>query len=184
MAAEHTPPAGSPASPHAIVERKVKPDGTVREYGCTLLHLDGSLAIVEFVMAKGGAIFGTPIEVPPGSISHGYFWKHRDYNLYRMRGPGGAIIAHRFDAVADVRLSEEAVTYRDLILDWWVTPDDTLIEEDREEFDAALAADAISAPDLAATRRAEQAIYSRYRHIIDDVAKLERKLSLGPPVGR
>ena len=178
MKQEHTLPTDRPAAPRSIIERKEKPDGSVREYACTLLHMDRSVAIVEFVMAKGGAIFGTPIEVPPGSVSHGYFWKRRDYNLYRMRGPGGAIIAHRFDAVADVHFGEEAVSYRDLILDWWVTPEDVLIEEDRDEFDSALKAGAVTEKDLAATRRAEQAIYSRYRHIIDDVAVLERRLEI------
>jgi predicted RNA-binding protein associated with RNAse of E/G family len=180
VAPEHTPPPESPAGRRTIIERKQKADGTIREYACVLLHMDGSVAIVEFLMAKGGAIYGTPIDVPPGSISHGYFWKRRDYNLYRMRDPGGAIIAHRFDAVADVRFADDAVSYRDLILDWWVTPTDELIEEDRDEFDAAVTAGTVSPGDLAATRRAEHAIYTRYRHIIDDVAKLERRLGTGP----
>jgi predicted RNA-binding protein associated with RNAse of E/G family len=161
-----------------ILERKQKPDGTMREYGCTLVRLTPGLAVIEFVMAQGGSIFGTPIEVPPGSISHGYFWKRRPYNLYRMRRADGSLIAHRFDAVTDVRLSADAVEYRDLILDWWVLPDDTLIEEDRDEFDGLLAAGKIAPTDIAKAHEAERAVYSRYRHIIDDVVRLERKLGL------
>lgn len=129
-------------------------------------------------MEKGGEIFGTPIAIPPGSVSHGYFWKRRPYNLYRMRGPDGAILAHRFDAVADVRLSDDVIEYRDLALDWWVTADDILIEEDREELDGLIAAGAISARDIARANDAARAIYSRCRHIIDDVAILERRLGL------
>jgi predicted RNA-binding protein associated with RNAse of E/G family len=162
-----------------ILERKQKPDGTMREYGCTLVRLTPGLAVIEFVMAaQGGSIFGTPIEVPPGSISHGYFWKRRPYNLYRIRRADGSLIAHRFDAVTDVRLSADAVEYRDLILDWWVLPDDTLIEEDRDEFDELLAAGKIAPADIAKAHEAERAVYSRYRHIIDDVVRLERKLGL------
>lgn len=175
---EHTPQPEEVASPRPIIERKQKPDGTVREYGCDLVHLDATLAVIAFRMEKGGEIFGTPIAIPPGSISHGYFWTRRPYNLYRMRGPDGKILAHRFDAVADVRLGTDAVSYRDLVLDWWVTPDDVLIEEDRDEMDALIAAGAMDARDVARANEAARAIYSRYRHIIDDVAKLERRLGI------
>ena len=178
MIEEHTPRADGPGRP-VIVERKQKPDKTWREYPCTLLHRAAGFVVVEFVMAKGGAIFGTPIEVPPGSVSHGWFWKRRPYNLYRMRRADGSLIAHRFDAVADVRIDDASVSYRDLVLDWWVTPDDTIIEEDRDELEALIAAKAISARDLASVAAAERAIYSRYRHIIDDVAEAERRLGLG-----
>jgi hypothetical protein len=174
---EHTRHDAGPArSP--ILERKQKPDGTWREYPCTLLHLRGGLAVVEFVMVHGGVIFGTPLEVPPGSVSHGYFWTRRPYNLYRMRRPDGSLIAHRFDAVADVRLSAQQLSYRDLILDWWVQPDDTLIEEDRDEFEDLRAAGRLTAADLEAAGRAERAVYSRYRHIIDDVVKFERSIGI------
>jgi len=180
--AEHTPASEPPASRAPILERKQKPDGSWREYACTLLHHEPRLAVVEFVMARGGEIFGSPIVIPPGSISHGYFWTRRPFNLYRMRTPGGAatgaLIAHRFDAVTDVRISPTEVLYRDLALDWWVSGDGTLIEEDRDEFDALVAAGEFSPSDIAAAGAASRAIYSRYRHIIDDVAALERRLGL------
>ena len=179
MSREHTPPGDARARP-AVTERKQKADGTWREYGCELLHLEPGLAVVEFRMQQGGAIFGTPIEVPPGSVSHGWFWTRRPYNVYRMRRADGTLIAHRFDAVADVRLSPETVEYRDLVLDWWVMPDNTLIEEDRDEFDELVAAGKLSAKDLAAAGAAERAVFSRYRHIIDGVAEGERRLRITP----
>ena len=178
MDAEHTPASEPPASRAPILERKQKPDGSWREYACTLLHHEPGLAIIEFVMARGGEIFGSPIVIPPGSISHGYFWTRRPFNLYRMRNVRGAIIAHRFDAVTDVRIVPTEVSYRDLALDWWVDTDGTLIEEDRDEFDALVAAHEFSPSDIAAAGAASRAIYSRYRHIIDDVAALERRLGL------
>jgi hypothetical protein len=178
MAAEHTPGKPAAAAPRPVIERKWKPDGTCREYPCTLLHADGTVVVIEFLMPQGGNVFGAPITIPPGSVSHGYFWLRRPYNLYRMRGPDGQLIAHRFDAVADVKFDGQHVDYRDLILDWWVTADDTLIEEDREEFEAAIAAGDMAERDTAEARAAEKAIYSRYRHIIDEAAAIERRLGL------
>jgi predicted RNA-binding protein associated with RNAse of E/G family len=175
VAREDSASAGAPARGQPIFERKIKADGTTREYACTLLHRQRGLVVVEFVMAKGGAIYGTPIEVPPGSVSYGFFWARRPYNLYRMRDPAGAIIAHRFDAVAAVRFGDGFVSYRDLILDWWVTPEDVLIEEDRDEYDAAIAAGTMSPDDAEAANAAAQQVYSRYRHIIDEAAAIEAR---------
>jgi hypothetical protein len=175
MARQHTPGGSAFARGAPVVERKIKPDGSVRDYACTLLLLQRGLAVVEFVMARGGAIFGTPIEVPPGSVSHGYFWAKRPYNLYRMREPHGRILAHRFDAVAGVRLGPDMVSYRDLALDWWVTPDDVIIEEDRDEFEALVRDSALPPSDIAAANEASFQVLSRYRHIIDEAAALERR---------
>lgn len=172
---KHTP--AIPAAP--IIERKIKPGGEVREYPCTLLHMDTSLAVVRFVMARGGVITGTPVEVPPGSVSDGYFWKRRSFNAYRMRRADGSLIAHRFDAVADVRFSPEAVVYRDLALDWWVTPEGVIIEEDRDELDALVASGTLSPADVRAATNAAQQVLSRYRHIIDELAMLERTFAFG-----
>ena len=108
-------------------------------------------------MRQGGAVFGTPIDIPPGSVSYGYFWRSRPYTVYRMRA-GDRIVAHRFDAVAGVRYREGEVAYRDLALDWWVTAENELIEEDREEFEELREAGVFSAGDLAAAARAERVI--------------------------
>ncbi len=176
--AEHTPErlAGAIGSPY--LERKQKPDGSWREYKCTLLHRERGLVIIRFLMEKGGAIHGTPIDVPPGSVSHGYFWKRRPYNLYRMRRADGSVIAHRFDAVTDVEIGDEGVSYRDLILDWWTLPDGTIFEEDRDELEQLLAGGLLDAGDLAIAEEAARQVWSRFRHIIDDAVKLERKLGL------
>jgi hypothetical protein len=182
MPRQHTLRPERPARGQPVIERKIKPDGTVRDYACTLLSLDRGLAVVEFVMSRGGAIFDTPIQVPPGSVSHGYFWARRPYNLYRMHDPGGRLIAHRFDAVADVRLGADVVSYRDLVLDWWVTRDDVIIEEDRDEFETLSAAGSLTARDIAVANAASYQVLSRYRHIIDEAAALERRLGLFPPL--
>jgi hypothetical protein len=161
-----------------IIERKQKPDGTIREYSCRLAHASNTLVIVRFDMPDGGAEFDTPFTLPPGSWSFGYFWRRRPFNLYRMRGPGGDVLGHRFDAVTAVAFGRDEVSYRDLALDWWVLADETLIEEDRDEFDELVAAGTLSEQDAEAANEAARHIYSRYRHIIDDVAILERRLNL------
>ena len=178
LVAEHTPERPEAAIGDPYLERKQKPDGSWREYRCTLLYRDAGLVIVRFLMEKGGSIHGAPIEVPPGSVSHGYFWKRRPYNLYRMRRADGSLIAHRFDAVTDVQIGATGVSYRDLILDWWSLPDDTIYEEDRDELEQLQASGELLPGDLAIAEAAARQVWSRYRHIIDDAVNLERKHGL------
>jgi predicted RNA-binding protein associated with RNAse of E/G family len=164
--------------PVAILERKRKPDGSLREYECKLVARRPGLTVISFDMPQGGDVFGAAIHIPSGSISYGWFWSRKPYSLYRMFAPNGSLLAHRFDAVSDVLLLHDAVEYRDLVLDWWVLPDDTIIEEDRDELEALAASGALSPDDLTAANRAAHEVLSRYRHILDEVAALEARLNL------
>jgi predicted RNA-binding protein associated with RNAse of E/G family len=158
-----------------FVEKKEKPGGKVLEYEVDLVHRSASVAIVRFEMKQGGGPPRLPIEVPAGSVSYGYFWPRRPYSLYRWISPEGDVVAHRFDAVTDVRMTESEVAYRDLVLDWWVFPDDTLIEEDRDELEELLASGTITPAEAARANEAARQVFSRYRHIIDEVVELERR---------
>jgi hypothetical protein len=156
-------------------ERKRKVDGTIEDYETELVYRDGRVAIVRFEVTKGGGPPRLAVAVPAGSVSFGYFWSRRPYSMYRWIGPDGSLLAHRFDAVGAVRIDPAGVDYQDLLLDWWVLPDGTLLEEDRDELEAAIASSAISAADAAKVNEAARQIYSRYRHIIDEVEDLERR---------
>lgn len=175
MRLQDTPPGNSPASAPRYLEVKVKPDGTALEYETDLVHRDRTLVIVRFMMVRGGGPPRLPVVVPAGSVSYGYFWVRRPYNVYRWLHADGSLIAHRFDAVTDVRIAEDSVRYRDLALDWWAFPDGTLVEEDRDELEALAASGALSPKDLERANEAARQVFSRYRHIIDEVVALERR---------
>ncbi len=159
----------------SYLEKKEKPGGKVLEYEVELVHRTATLAIVRFEMRQGGGPPRLPVEVPAGSVSYGYFWARRPYSLYRWRSPEGAILAHRLDAVTDVRITATEVAYRDLVLDWWVLPGDELLEEDRDELAELLASGTITAAEAERANEAARQVFSRYRHIIDEVAELERR---------
>lgn len=168
--------ANDPATPPSpFLERKRKADGTVHDYETELVHRDQTVVIVKFVMTRGGGPPRLPVTVAPGSVSYGYFWPRRPYNVYRWMTADGGLIAYRFDALTAVTVTESAVEYRDLVLDWWAFPDGSIIEEDRDELDAAVAAGTVSAADERLANEAAYHVFSRYRHIIDEVEALERR---------
>ena len=166
----------------SITERKIKSDGSVREYACELLHSEPNLVVVRYRVKGAATALALPITLPPGSTSDGYFWRHQHYNLYRFTAPDGTVLGHRFDAVTDVRFAPGLVEYRDLALDWWALPDGTLIEEDRDEFEGLVVAGVLSRSDIVATHDAARHVYARYRHIIDGVSAMERRILAGPNI--
>lgn len=172
MPETHQHTAGQPPG-RAIVERKIALDGSVADFACTLAFRRPGMVVVRFVLPGGGGAYHTPVPVPAQALSFGYFWNRRPYNAYRILAPSGQLVAHRFDAVTDVRISADIVSFRDLVLDWWALPDGTLIEEDLPDFERAVAEGRIAGRDLDAANRARQAILSRYRHIIDEIEALQ-----------
>jgi hypothetical protein len=178
--AQDTEPQDAASRELPFLEKKVKIDGTVREYRCTRAHAEPGLVVVRFPMRGGGLVPGTAVYVPPGSVSLGFFWSAKPYNLYRMIDREGQPFAHRFDAVADLNIGPHELSYRDLVVDWWALPDGTLIEEDREEYDELVRDGMIASADEETVREASQAVYSRYRHIIDRAEALMAHRGIGP----
>jgi len=159
-----------------VIERKVGHDGRVREYRCAWEYRSSRLAIIRYDIARGGVLADGVVTIPAGSRSYGYFWKGRRYGCYRFIGPeNSGVVAHRFDALTRAAWTEDVLEYHDLLLDWWVTDDDVLLEEDRDEFEAAMESGEIGADDAKRALGAARDISSRYRHIIDDIAVLERR---------
>jgi hypothetical protein len=158
-----------------VREVKVRLDGSEVAFDCELLGLSPNVAVVLFRI-PGGSSFHTPVHFPPGSLSYGYFWKRRPYNAYRIIGPDGSVIAHRFDAVTDVSLSPGEIRYRDLVLDWWILPGRELLEEDRDEFLEAIEAGLIAPPWVREAEAAGRTIRSQSRRLVREMEGLEQSL--------
>lgn len=157
------------------IERKRKPDGEQRAFQCDYLANGPGFALVRFELTRPG-MFATPVPVPVGTSSYGYFWQHRPYNVYRFVDRSGHVLAHRFDAVGNVRITAREVQFDDLVLDWWALPGDILLEEDRDEFDALVASGTLDAAAIARVEEATRLIHARYRHIIDELDMLQHRL--------
>lgn len=166
-------------SPAKISERKVKADGSLHEYSCDLLFLTTEVAIIAYTMARGGTLPDVGLKVEPGSVSYGYFWANRPYNLYRMKRPDGSIIAHRFDAVADVVLSREVISYRDTVLDWWLV-DGVLTEEDADELEEMVASGVVPEADHQLALAAREAVRLGWPAIVAEAIALEELMESSP----
>lgn len=177
---QHTRPLWPRGDLPPVIERKVKADGSTEEYVCRLLGLTQHVAAVLYPLPEGGRPFLTPIAIPPGSVSVGVFWRRRPYAVYRFRSPEGALLGHRLDAVSGVRFLSGAIEFRDLILDWWLDADGSLLRaEDRDAFEEAVAAGRLPPRAVAAALRAERVALAP-RRLLAELARIEREFGLLP----
>jgi hypothetical protein len=153
-----------------ITEVKRHLDGRVERFACTLVLRRPHLVVVCFDHKRRRRAGG--FVLPAGGRSHGFFWRRRPYVLYRILGPRGRLIAHRFDAVADVRLRDDEVSYLDLLLDVWVDPSGAARVEDDDHVADYAARGLLSrarARRIASTRAL---LVRRHRAIAGEAARL------------
>ena len=153
--------------PDPVLETKRTLDGCAQTFACTGLLLSSRLAVVRFDHAVERRVAG--FYLPVGSHTLGYFWRSRPYNCYRFAGPDGAVVAYRFDVVDRVRIGRAHVSYRDLLLDIWVSPTGEITIEDEDEVAAAVAAGLLAPPQVRRIERTRSLLVGQHRRVIVEV---------------
>ena len=129
----------SPPPTRRITEVKERLEGAPQEF-----DLECWLRSDEQIVGRWLSVEGNAFGMPAGGWSWGVWWTQRLYGAYRMHDPDGTLRGYRIDAVSDVRISDNEVRYRDLLLDARITPDGEVTLEDEDEAAQALAAKKLS----------------------------------------
>jgi predicted RNA-binding protein associated with RNAse of E/G family len=156
--------------PAQVTEVKRHLDGRVERFSCVLVAREPHIAVLRFDhqrrLVAGGAVF------PAGGRTYGFFWPRRPYVLYRITGPGGALILHRFDVVEDVRLGEREVSYLDLLLDVLVDPSGNVRVEDEDDVAEYARRGLLSDARQARIERAKAVLLGRHAAIEREAVRL------------
>ena len=160
--------------PGPVLETKQTLDGRAQTFACDGLLLSPRLAVVRFdhpgERRAGGFFF------PAGSYTLGFFWRSRSYNCYRIAGPDAVVIAYRFDVVERVRIGPGSVSYRDLLLDIWVSPGGGLLVEDEDEVAAAWDDGLLTPAQVARIERTRALLTRAHERIIAEVERVSAEL--------
>ena len=149
-----------------ITEVKRRPDGREERYECEVVSLTDDVAVVRFVTPY---VIGP---VPKGTVTLGFFWARRPYNLFRFLSPEDELLGHRMDVVTDVRLEEDRVEYLDLYVDVMVSPTGDLHVEDEDEAKEAAEKGLLRPKDVQAIEDALTTIMRDHRRIIRDALSM------------
>jgi hypothetical protein len=103
-----------------LVETKLTLDGRTKVFRCRALDRTAGAAVVLFVADRAYRV--ADLDLPAGTVTFGYFWADRPYNVYHWMRSDGGTLAHYFNLASDTRLEEGRLTWRDLTVDVLLRP--------------------------------------------------------------
>jgi hypothetical protein len=120
-----------------IVEIKHTLAGRVDRFTCDLLERTGERIVVLYRLPAPRDLHG--VWLGAGTVTVGYFWARRPYNLYHWLSAAGRTLAYYFN-VGDVK-GEDATSFEwlDLAVDVLATPGGQVRVLDEDELPADLA---------------------------------------------
>ena len=122
-----------------IQEYKDVLTGTPRTFDCELLEKTAGRAIVIYRLPRETVIEG--IKMPPGTISYGYFWEQRNYNVYHFVDAKGQTLGLYFNISDSTHISDKQIYWRDLVVDLLVEADGSCWVLDEHEIPADISED-------------------------------------------
>lgn len=129
---------GTPAGPdwtardlEQITEIKTTLDGHVKRFVCQVGERSAGHVVVLYRMPAARRVHR--VWLPAGTITVGYFWTDRPFNLYHWVTPQAAPLAHYFNIGDVVRLEHSILEWHDLAVDILATPDGRVEVLDEDE---------------------------------------------------
>ncbi|CAM4286665.1 DUF402 domain-containing protein [Bacillus wiedmannii] len=123
-----------------IIERKIRYDGTTIDHACLLIEAQQDKIILyhevqySFTMAANDK----KLTIPKGSYTVAYYWGNLPYNLYVWRDQDGGYLGSYFNIVKNTCITDEVVSFEDLILDIMILPSGEFFILDEDELPESL----------------------------------------------
>lgn len=103
-----------------IVETKTTLGGARKQFRCRVVSRAPDAAVVLFISDRAYQV--GDLELPVGTVTLGYFWTDRPFNVYHWLTPEGRTIAHYFNLSANTSITDDALQWSDLTVDVLVRP--------------------------------------------------------------
>ena len=119
-----------------IVEVKETLTGERREFRCTVVARATRAVVVSYRSPIGGVV--EDVSLPAGTLTLGYFWETRPYNVYHWIAPDGRTLGLYFNVSDTTRITPGRVAWRDLAVDVLITADGRCRVLDEDELPSDL----------------------------------------------
>jgi uncharacterized protein len=104
-----------------ITEVKFTASGDRQEFVCQLLDRSSTHVAVFYKSTQARRV--GDLQLPKGTVTYGYFWLGRPYNVYHWLHPNGRTLGYYVNLSEGVVFRPHAVEWRDLALDLLFSPD-------------------------------------------------------------
>jgi predicted RNA-binding protein associated with RNAse of E/G family len=102
-------------------EIKHQLDGSIKRFECLPVHVSDDEAVVIYELTREVRV--EDLILPAGSLTFGYFWSNRHYNVYHWVTETGETLGIYFNVCDEINIGKNGVSWRDLIVDLLITPD-------------------------------------------------------------
>lgn len=150
------------SQPDSILEIKHKLNGSRHEFNCQTLEKAPGEVVMLYILEKPVSI--ADIDFAAGTLSLGYFWDNRNYNVYHWVSPQGESLAAYVNIADRTEISPDIVEWRDLIIDLLITPDGRCQVLDEDE----LPDDLPSALDQLISQQTES-LLQQHQQLLSDI---------------
>ncbi|PEX81462.1 DUF402 domain-containing protein [Bacillus cereus] len=118
-----------------IIERKIRYDSTIVDHNCLILEkkLQSIMLFHEVQYSFTMNTHDSSVTIPKGSYTIAYYWEDRPYNLYIWRDTNGVYLGSYFNIVKNTQITNELVSFEDLIIDILILPSGEYIILDEDE---------------------------------------------------
>jgi predicted RNA-binding protein associated with RNAse of E/G family len=118
-----------------ITEIKETLAGTRKTFHCHVIDRKPGSLVVLFVSKAPVRVHD--VDLPAGTVTFGYFWVERNFNVYHWMSPTGATLAFYVNLSDGTRL-EDTLHWRDLTVDILIPPGGAAVVLDEDEIPLAL----------------------------------------------
>ncbi|MES5893724.1 DUF402 domain-containing protein [Bacillus cereus group sp. RP43] len=123
-----------------IIERKIRYDSTTVDHVCLLVEAQPKRIVLFHEVQYPFTMTAKEIKltIPKGSYTTAYYWGNRPYNLYIWRDSAGQYLGSYFNIVKNTNITNELVSFEDLIIDIMVLPNGEYFILDEDELPESL----------------------------------------------
>ena len=123
-----------------------KPD---EEYRCELLKKRPGSVVLSYVSDRAFASSRLGVTFPPRCVTHAFYWKSRPYVFWAIYSPGAKLLGYLVHICTEMEIGESSVSYLDMLLDIWFSPDGAHLVLDEDEVEQCLRRGLITEDDVA-----------------------------------
>jgi hypothetical protein len=151
-----------------IKRHKNKPE---QRFLCDLALREPGHIVLVYHAASAGRI--ADIYIAPGSTTIAHYWQSGGYVLWRMFAADRTLIGSLFHICANTDIQETSVSYDDLILDIWITPQGVARVLDEDELADAIDAGLVTKDERRWIEQQKLIIFADNATIIDRIRDIE-----------
>lgn len=142
------------------------------EFECEIEKVTGSQAILKHTWHRTTPYQDGPAYLPAETIiTRAFFWSDRNYVVYKLSSPQGKLHGYRIDAAENILITPTKIEWRDLVLDFWISPKGDFSVLDEDELGEAIASKIINDDQIKIVRDTESLLKKSFKDLIHEIER-------------